>query len=78
MLPKGNHTWKTKCPSVFLWVSMTLRHSNPSSTQDFFLGKTEFVFKMKAQITQNEINQPKLCFVNHVRAGNRSSLQYEP
>ena len=33
---------------------------------------------MKAQITQKEINQPKLCFVNHVRAGTRSSLQYFP
>ena len=31
---------------------------------------------MKAQITQKNINLPKLFFVNYVRAGTSNSLQY--
>ena len=38
------------------------------------LGKADFVFLMKAQITRKKINLPKLFFVNYVRAGARCSL----
>ena len=31
---------------------------------------------MKVQITRKNINLPKLCFVNKVRAGTNNSLQY--
>ena len=39
-------------------------------------GNADFVLLMKAQITRKKINLPKLFFVNWVRAGTRSSLQY--
>ena len=40
------------------------------------LGNADFVLLMKAQITRNKINLPKLFFVNLVRAGTSNSLQY--
>ena len=40
------------------------------------LGKADYLFLMKAQITQKKIIFPKLFFVNYVRAGTRGLLQY--
>ena len=39
-----------------------------------FLGNTDFVLLMKAQITRKKINLPKLFFVNKVRTGTSNSL----
>ena len=40
------------------------------------LGKSDFVFLMKAQITRNKIIFPKMFFENYARTSTRGSLQY--
>ena len=51
--------------SIFNGQSMSLKitGSNPRFTLDL-LGNADFVLLMKAQITPNKINLPKLFFVN--------------
>ena len=66
MLPKTNYTSETKCLAVF---SMGIRWPLKKGVQILgllwlLLGNVDFVLLMKAQITQKEINLPKLFFVN--------------
>ena len=74
MLPKTNHILETKCMAVFHGQLMALQIA--SLNPRILLGKSDYVFFMKVQITQNKIIFPKLFFANYARTRTRSSLQY--
>ena len=78
MLTKTNYTSETQFLAVFL---MGNRWPLKQRVQVLgllwiLLGSADFVLLMKAQITRNKINLPKLFLVNWVRAGTSNSLQY--